>query len=278
MKYKKVSLVLVGAIVSTVFLGGCSQAPITEAGCTPPASETSTAKTFSLATAVQDLECMSLEEFAILNCAVLDNLPSEVIEPALSSAETLKKATKPKEALALIKQGLPNIETLADWKPFEEAQKAVLRDLNKKAQAQGYAESGWHGTFERALIKHCEEGKEFSQIVSALESFEDERGRVRELASLAWAPEGFLVDEETGIAYKKLDGRGCNWGYCLNYEMVAQTYCAVLKATLWIDSPLVYDSEGQKNVDKGELVRVQLNTEYDLTKVGHEVRFSCLGS
>jgi hypothetical protein len=218
---------------------------------------------------------MSLEEFATLNCPVLDELPSEVLEAALSNQEALKKVTVPKVASQIVKAGLPESGKTG----YYEARDAVLEDLKIKARTYNYRPSDiqlWRESFEGALTANCEQGPRFAETLVAISAFEKEKSRVSKLASSSWAPEGFSIDEKSGVAYKKLEGRGCSWGYCLHFEMVPKTFCAELKAGLFIDSKLNFnDIAGAVNVDKGERIRIQLNTAYDLSKVGHEVVFSC---
>jgi hypothetical protein len=275
LKYMKISLVLVGAIVSTVFLGGCSQLLSAAEGCAPPSPKSNALRAMELAKTVEDIECISLEEFAVLNCPVIDALPSELLEDALSNIETLKKVTVPKEASQIVKAGLPGSGRTG----YYEARDAVLEDLRVKARTYNYRPSEmqfWRDSFEGALTANCEQGPRFAETLGAISAFEKEKSRVSKLASSSWAPEGFSIDEKSGVAYKKLEGRGCSWGYCLHFEMVPKTFCAELKAGLFIDSKLNFiDLAGAVNVDKGERIRIQLNTEYDLSKVGHEVVFSC---
>lgn len=273
----KISLVLVGAIVSTFFLGGCSQLLSAAEGCASPSSKTNVSRVLGLAKTVEDVECISLEEFATLNCSVLDELPSEVLEAALSNLETLKKVTVPKEASQIVKAGLPG----SGKTEYYEARDAVLEDFRIKARTYNYRPSDmqlWRESFEDALTSNCEQGAQFAETLAAISAYEKEKSRVSKLASSSWAPEGFAIDEDSGVAYKKLEGRGCSWGSCLHYEMVAKTFCAEIRARLRVDPFINYsDVAGGLNVDQGERIRVQLNTEYDLSKVGYDVNFSCLG-
>lgn len=252
-----------------------------EQQCAPPSPESNDSKTVGLAKAVQDLECLSLKDFTALHCSVLEQLSFQETDAALSNLATLKEITEPQQALQFLEEGQPGVITLpsvAIWEsPFHEARDAVLRDLNVKAKASNYRAKDWQRAFEISLITNCELGEQYKSTVDAFDAVAEQKKRIHSLAQKAWAPDGFAIDEESGVAFKELE-KGCGWGYCLNYEIVSQNWCASLKARLSNFSPLIYESQGKRNVEAGQRITVQLNSEYDLSKLNYEVEFFCLGS
>jgi hypothetical protein len=219
--------------------------------------------------AVKEFEGLDLSTFAKNNCSVIDGLDYEYANWADKETDRLKKMTKARDAAELVNnQEVPFSNQLIHWvSSYELARDSIVKSLEREAEGLYLPDTSWKGDFENALISNCPQGQQFEEARETLIALDSQINRIRDLAfTVPWYPDGF-ESYSLDVAYKFVEGRGCDYFSCWNIDVITRTSCSSLYVEMNI-----YDSSGSivgftndsaRNVGAGEVVKMRLDDLYD---------------